>query len=166
MPTTHPSGIHSTSRRWAEAAGRGVLNARAGLHGGLCEIDGRRRGQSASHIVAAGRGGTWAPSNLLWTCGSGTTGCHGWLEHHPDEAAAGGWHIRRTTRVPGEIPVWLRIPYSPGGAWWLLDDDGLYVPADLDQTPLLIDPAERPDLYVLDGQGGVRPARLPEGAAA
>jgi hypothetical protein len=37
-------------------------------------------------------------------CGSGTTGCHGWIEHHPDKAGKEGWHVR-PWEDPDEVPV-------------------------------------------------------------
>ena len=36
-----------------------------------------------------------ALSNLVTLCGSGTTGCHGWVTEHPSEAYATGWAVRR-----------------------------------------------------------------------
>lgn len=51
-------------------------------------------------------------------CGSGTTGCHGWVHGHPAEAYRLGllvhsWH------EPAAVPVW----GAPWG-WALLDPDG------------------------------------------
>jgi hypothetical protein len=37
-------------------------------------------------------------------CGSGTTGCHGWIEHHADKAAKEGWHVR-PWEEPDEVPI-------------------------------------------------------------
>ena len=31
------------------------------------------------------------PSNVVTLCGSGTTGCHGWVEQHRAEGYAAGW---------------------------------------------------------------------------
>lgn len=33
------------------------------------------------------------PSNLVLLCGSGTTGCHGWVEQHRTEARRQGWLV-------------------------------------------------------------------------
>lgn len=33
------------------------------------------------------------PRNLVALCGSGTTGCHGWIESHRELALAQGWLI-------------------------------------------------------------------------
>lgn len=48
-----------------------------------------RCGQSAQswhHRVSSGRGGPTDRYNCVPLCGSGTTGCHGWVEAHPDLA--------------------------------------------------------------------------------
>lgn len=47
------------------------------------------------------------PSNLLTLCGSGTTGCHGWVEGHPEWAKAQGWSVSVYERDHvATIPVW------------------------------------------------------------
>lgn len=67
---------------------------------------------STQHRVARGMGGTrWAginlPSNLLTLCGSGTTGCHGWVEAHPVWATAHGWSVPRwEADEVATVPVW------------------------------------------------------------
>lgn len=65
---------------------------------------------STQHRVARGMGGSRLeainlPSNLLTLCGSGTTGCHGWVEHHPRWAQAHGWSVPRW-QDPAEVAVW------------------------------------------------------------
>jgi hypothetical protein len=62
---------------------------------------------------------------LITLCGSGTTGCHGWVHGHPAEAKLRGWIVSRfapRTAVP-ELPVWYE--QGPGGknGWFLLGDD-------------------------------------------
>lgn len=45
-------------------------------------------------------------ANIVLLCGSGTTGCHGWVHAHPREARAAGWIVRAEGLVtPSEIPV-------------------------------------------------------------
>lgn len=34
------------------------------------------------------------PRNLIRVCGTGTTGCHEWIESHRDEAREKGWLLR------------------------------------------------------------------------
>lgn len=79
---------------------------------------------STQHRVARGMGGTrWPginlPSNLLTLCGSGTTGCHGWVEHHTGWANAHGWSVPRwNADSVHRVPVWT------WRGWVALDDAG------------------------------------------
>lgn len=59
-------------------------------------------------------------ANLMLLCGTGTTGCHGWITEHPAEAAAPayGW-IVRTELDPAAVPVRLADGYL-----YTLDDAG------------------------------------------
>lgn len=55
-----------------------------------------RCGQRAAnwhHRLPRSRGGPDDPINLVALCGSGTTGCHGWVEHHPEQARRDRWTI-------------------------------------------------------------------------
>lgn len=130
---------------WSESRGKAVVRTRSE---GVCEVDGVRWAQSWSHRVARGRGGLWQPSNGVHTCGSATTGCHGWFEDHPTWAGEGGWHIRRQhLAVPADIPVFLRTQWTTG--WFLLDDLGgryLVDPGDygLPVMPAHFPPVSRP----------------------
>lgn len=90
---------------------------------------------TAQHRRARGMGGTSRasaghPANGVALCGSGTTGCHGWAEHHPTEAALLGWRL-----APGEDP--LVAPYRDrvyGWRLWLEDALVAYVDdEDLDR---------------------------------
>lgn len=77
---------------------------------------------SLQHRRARGMGGTRrgdanSPANLILMCGSATTGCHGWVESHPGEAARYGYRITQTTD-PAAAPV-----LYPDG-WVQLDHDG------------------------------------------
>jgi hypothetical protein len=47
------------------------------------------------------------PSNLMAICGSGTTGCHGWLESHREHAYEKGWLVHRWDES-AEVPVELK----------------------------------------------------------
>lgn len=81
---------------------------------------------STQHRVARGMGGTrWPginrPGNLITLCGSGTTGCHGWIEAHPDWSQAHGYSVRRAGLMdphPEQQPVWT------WQGWVLLLDGG------------------------------------------
>lgn len=50
---------------------------------------------------------TNSPANLLYLCGSGTEGCHGWVESHRSESYADGLLLYRNDD-PMEMPVRLR----------------------------------------------------------
>lgn len=45
-----------------------------------------RRADSWQHRVPEGQGGPDDAFNCVPLCGSGTTGCHGWVEHNRQEA--------------------------------------------------------------------------------
>ena len=71
--------------------------------------DQRGTDYSIHHRRARGMGGTrWfgcnLPSNLLVLCGSGTTGCHGYVEAHRFHAANAGWLVSRY-KDPADTPV-------------------------------------------------------------
>lgn len=60
----------------------------------------RGRDWSVQHRRARGAGGSRLPfinqaHNLILLCGSGTTLCHGWVEHYPTAAGEHGWAISR-----------------------------------------------------------------------
>lgn len=57
-------------------------------------------------------------TNMIVLCGSGTTGCHGWVHRHPEESYKAGWLVR-SWEDPESVPVFDWI-----GDRWLLHDDG------------------------------------------
>jgi hypothetical protein len=87
----------------------------------VCEVCGRARGTNAQHRKNRSQGGTWELSNLIHVCGSGTTGCHGYIHAHPTESYACGWSVRQAN-TPREMPALLTGPYGPRYMW--LHDDG------------------------------------------
>ncbi len=62
-------------------------------------------GYSAHHRRLRSAGGTDTPENLIMLCGSGTTGCHGWVHEHRMEAGENGWIVSRFGTGPEDIPV-------------------------------------------------------------
>lgn len=132
------------SVQFPKARGQRLVRDRSAV----CEACGAAPGQSFSHRVSRSRGGTWAPSNGVRACGSGTTGCHGWFEDHPTWAGDGGWHIRRDLRPAIEVPVFIVTPESPLGAWNLLDDEGGREPVHADDYGLPEVPAHLPPGHV------------------
>jgi hypothetical protein len=95
---------------------------------GGCVVCGTHWSPTTQHRVARGMGGTRSlainlPSNLITLCGSGTTGCHGWVEHHPVFSREAGWSVPRGVD-PRTVPV-----LYPNG-WYLLNDDCELIPSD------------------------------------
>ena len=84
---------------------------------GMCEVCAQDWGTNAHHRQNRSQGGGNTLSNLLWLCGSGTTGCHGWITNHPALSYQEGWSVR-STGCPAEVPVMRR------GRLVLLSDDG------------------------------------------
>lgn len=67
------------------------------------------------------RYGDHGAANLILLCGSGTTGCHGWVHAHPKLSYAQGWMIRGHG-TPCEVPLYHRTI----GSWVLLLDTGSF----------------------------------------
>ena len=84
---------------------------------GYCEACGLARANNAHHRKNRSQGGQDDLSNLLLLCGSGTTGCHGWITEHPAESYENGRSVRQH-RDPRDVPVLYR------GLPVFLDDRG------------------------------------------
>ena len=86
-------------------------------------------GTNTQHRVARGMGGTSRPqvndlANLVTVCGSGTTGCHGWMTANPADAYATGWAVRRNSGdLPSEVPL-----TALDGRQFFLTEDGDVIP--------------------------------------
>lgn len=101
--------------------------------GGAC------RGQrgfdfSYQHRRARGAGGsrredTNQPQNLILACGSATTGCHGWMEHHPRAAREHGWAIGQH-----EDPLWVPVRHWRRGLIFLRADGTWSAQPPADET--------------------------------
>jgi hypothetical protein len=66
-----------------------------------------------------------SPANLLTLCGSGTTGCHGWVESNRREAEIEGYIVRHGARSPGTVLVRVFTPLVfQQWTWVLLGADG------------------------------------------
>jgi hypothetical protein len=81
-----------------------------------CEICGKW-GNNAHHRKNRSQGGKDVLSNLMLLCGSGTTGCHGYVTEHPAEGRDKGWCVW-SHQKPAEVPVLYR------GQLVSLGDDG------------------------------------------
>lgn len=68
--------------------------------------------------------GLHQPANLLLLCGSGTTGCHGWVHAHPAPAYRLGYLVHMG-KDPATIPVYYRTV-----GWQQLNADGTRTPAE------------------------------------
>jgi hypothetical protein len=68
---------------------------------------------SIHHRIRRSQGGSHDPENLILLCGSGTTGCHGWVHAHPAEARDSGWLLKSH-----EDPLAVPVAYArPGGGF-------------------------------------------------
>jgi hypothetical protein len=88
---------------------------------GVCELCGAAKATNFHHRKNRSQGGAHDLSNALHLCGSGTTGCHGMVTEHPQDAFDNGWSVR-SFAVPAETPV------KRMGSWVLLDDLGYVIP--------------------------------------
>lgn len=113
-----------------ERKARALVYARSAIDGQnrLCEtrIQGvcLGRGMNFQHRKNRSQGGLWLPSNGLDVCGSGTTGCHGYITEHPAEATEKGWTVQSWAE-PAEVPVLIHTIHY-GHDYVLLDDDACY----------------------------------------
>lgn len=85
--------------------------------GGRCERCGdplRSEGVERHHRLRRRDGGDRLANLMLIH-----SPCHRWITEHPTEAKANGWIVPPDGPDPGDVPVRL-----PGGALWLLRDDG------------------------------------------
>lgn len=118
--------------------------------GWKCVICGRETGSAWSgdsihhrllRSQGAGYAGLHRPANLIALCGSGTTGCHGWVHAHPAAAYQAGYLVHMF-EDPARMPL-----YYPRHGWQRLDDDGRRQPAQPpDGMPDYI-----PDIHHLKG---------------
>lgn len=79
---------------------------------------------SAHHRRPRGMGGsrrddTDTPVNLLAVCGSGTTGCHGYIESHRAEALTNGWLVPQSAD-----PAHASVLVDRESRWVYLTEDG------------------------------------------
>lgn len=79
-----------------------------------------RGGYSVHHRVPRGMGGSARsvlnqPPNLLLLCGSGTDGCHGWVEHNRDRGLTLGLLVSKFNTTSLELQ-----PVKRWGAHWVV----------------------------------------------
>lgn len=94
--------------------------------GGICRRCGAAGGQISRHhrkprgMGGANRADAGRLSNIVTVCGSGTTGCHGWIESNRNEARLDGWLVP-TWQDPADVPV-VNLGRE---ALWLRDDGAI-----------------------------------------
>lgn len=132
--------VKATIRRQRDTgptpAQRSVVAERAGYR---CELCGRSlhadgtwiTSHSFHHRQARGAGGTRRPEanaayNLLLTCGTGNTGCHGDIESNRRRAEFAGWLVRHGID-PADVPV--EVAAGPWRVLVLLTASGDYAEA-------------------------------------
>lgn len=95
-----------------------------------CRRDFMRMGVSIHHRRPRMMGGSKNPdlhkaSNLIALCGSGTSGCHGWVENNRASARAFGYLLENVESAE-------QAPFKDmNGTWWLIDNDGSKKELDL-----------------------------------
>jgi hypothetical protein len=90
---------------------------------GCCESCGQYGATNAHHRQNRSQGGPDTLSNLLLLCGSGTTGCHGYITQSPEMAQVRGYTVR-SGENPADVPVQRWDRERGYAAWVLLDNDG------------------------------------------
>lgn len=106
-----------------ESRCRDVVSERCGDR---CERCGAPQ-YTCHHRWKRSHGGPWEPANIVALCGSGTTGCHGWVEANPAAAIRLGFWLKSGNRDLEKARLWL------WGRWVVLRNDGdirLWKPAD------------------------------------
>lgn len=88
-----------------------------------CELCGLVFANNAHHRKNRSQSGQDTLSNLLLLCGSGTTGCHGYVTEHPAVSYEHGWSVRSTAE-PAQVPVFYR------SEWVRLDNLGDFQPME------------------------------------
>jgi hypothetical protein len=83
----------------------------------------RRGGYSIHHLTLRSHGVDNSVEAQILVCGSGTTGCHGWIHAHPAAARTAGWMRLGTANGDSALqPVMVALPSGYG--WFLLTPDG------------------------------------------
>jgi hypothetical protein len=100
-----------------------------------CERCGLHGANNAHHRKNQSQGGHDRLSNLLLLCGSGTTGCHGFVTTNPTMSIVQGWTVPRE-EDPAEY-VLFRFDLTVGDRVLVrLDDDGtIHHPDDTEEIP-------------------------------
>lgn len=87
----------------AEVKARAIVKARSG---GMCEVCGGKPSTNWHHRQNRSVGGRWDAANGLAVCGTGTTGCHGYITTNPQAAREQGWSVP-SHLDPARTPAWI-----------------------------------------------------------
>jgi hypothetical protein len=77
--------------------------------------------QSIHHRIRRSQSGSHQSDNLILLCGSGTTGCHGWVHAHPAAARDSGW-LLKSNEDPLAVPVAYAAQAGGFTEFWLTAD--------------------------------------------
>ena len=92
-----------------------------------CARCGRYVDGGSRHHRKLRRHGDHSVANLVLLCGSGTTGCHGWVHSHVADSYSLGWLVH-SWHESNEVPV-LTVQ-----GWVTLSDEGQYNTMTRDQA--------------------------------
>ena len=113
--------------RAAQEAARRIVRTRDGHRCQMCGRPILDYPSSIHHRINRGSGGSAKlerASLLIRMCGTGTTGCHGWVTNEPRRAGLWGWLLPKNN--PDIDPERERILCFDG--WFVLTDDGGRLP--------------------------------------
>jgi hypothetical protein len=97
---------------WCQMCGRSVVDEPSSIH------HRRNKGMGGSAVLERA-------SVLILACGTGTTGCHGWIGREPGHAEEIGWLVRKLNGVdPATVPILIKPGPNLDPRWVLLDDAG------------------------------------------
>lgn len=86
---------------------RAVVLARDGYACVRCGAGVTEKPRSIHHRLRRSQGGLNTPDNLITLCGSGTTGCHGWVHANVADSQDAGWLVRS-----GHDPALIAVEYA------------------------------------------------------
>lgn len=160
--TTH----HIKQRAWTEAEGKAEARGRDNERCAWTSIpikSGPMGAHSVHHRQLRSQRGTHAPSNLVTTTGTGTTGIHGEIHANPELAKVLGY-IVPPWKDPTQTPIFRSAPYGTGYGWYLQDDNAQLEPCPPptdDHTPEALAAAMVEfDRIYLEHRRAVHPWRL------
>lgn len=108
------------SRRAQQNPTRATIDLVDAREGQCCARCGQYVEGGSRHHRQLRRHGDHSAANIVLLCGSGTTGCHGWVHAHPAESYALGWLVH-SWHDPKDVPMPLAGTH---GSEWACHDRG------------------------------------------